>query len=184
MKKSVYVMLSMFVFGAVSAAENPAKQIKKQLCFESYPRVTYDSNGTHEWTINEVISTPEVYKTYKFITANKIKTGEEVIFDFNGISRQYTKVINVSGSGFYNAEDGWTLNVNGSTKLSPRYSVNNSVYATTLATWDMYSNINQPGVGGGFLKFENSANNDESYEVSVVKVIDCKDFNRNTPSVQ
>jgi uncharacterized membrane protein YfhO len=176
----------MFVVSAASAAENPAKQIKKQMCFETYPRTTYDANGSHDWTINEVIENPDVYKTYKFITANKTKTGDNVIFDFNGISRQYGKVVNASGSGFYDAEEGWTLNVNSSTKLGPRYSVENQPYATSLATWDMYANITDPGVGGGFLKFEAVGGQlpGESYEVSVVRAIDCKDFARNTPVVQ
>ena len=184
MKKNVYVMLAMFVASAVSAAENPAKQIKKQMCFESYPRITYDANGTHEWTINEVINDPDVYKTYKFITDNKTKSADEVLFGFSGISRQSNKIVNVSGSGFYTEDDGWTLSVNGSTKLGPRYSTANSAYATSVATWDMYANINLPGVGGGLLTLDSTSADSELYEVSVVQVIDCKDFNRNTPSVQ
>jgi hypothetical protein len=186
MKKLSIIVMSMLMANAVIAAENPAKQIKKQMCFETYPRTTYDTNGSHDWTINEVIENPGVYKTYKFITANKTKTGENVIFDFNGISRQYGKVINASGSGFYDSEEGWTLNVNSSTKLGEKYSVENQPYATSLATWDMYSSITSPGVGGGFMKFEAVSGQmpSEFYEVSVVSVIDCKDFNRNAPVAQ
>ena len=186
MKKLSIIVMSMLMANAVIAAENPAKQIKKQMCFETYPRTTYDVGGSHDWTINEVIENPGVYKTYKFIVANKTKTDDSVIFDFNGISRQHGKVINVNGSGFYDSVDGWTLNVNGTTKLGERYSVDNQPYATSLATWDMYSSITSPGVGGGFLKFESVGVQlpGESYEVSVVQAIDCKDFNRNTPTVQ
>jgi hypothetical protein len=169
------------------ATENPVKQIKKQMCFETYPRITYSQNGQYDWTINDVINNPSVYKTYKLFISNKVKNGENVVFDFTGISHQYNTNVPVTGSSYYNPTDGWTLNVNASAKLGERYSVDNTSFASSLAIWDMYASINDPGVGGGFLKFDNiipGAAPDSKYEVSVVKSIDCKDFGKRIPSVE
>ena len=93
-----YLILTLLSF---SVFANPAKQIKKQMCFETYPSITYTQNQTHEWTINEVIQNPSVYKTYKLYTANKTKIDNTVIFDFAGISHQYNKTIPVSGSAVF-----------------------------------------------------------------------------------
>ena len=185
MRKYVILALMFMTSSIAFAAENPLKQIKKQMCFESFPRVTYDSNGTHEWTINEVINNPILYKTYKLVTANKTKLStDSAVFDFTGISRQYGKVVPTSGSAVLD-EEGWTISVNSSTKLGDRNGSNNVPYASTLATWDMYSNISVPGTAGGFLKFDDVSQSmlQDSYEVSVVRTIDCKDFNKNYPTV-
>lgn len=185
MKKLILVLGSGLFCMSAFSAENPLKQIKKQMCFESYPRITYDQTGTHEWTVNEVISNPIYYKTYKLISSNKTKLDNaSAIYDFSGISRQYGKIVPVTGSGSF-SENAWTLYMGSSTKLGQRYSINNEPYATSLATWDMYSNINQPGTSGGFMKFESVPPNPDNnfYEVSVVKTIDCKDFSRNYPAL-
>ena len=168
------------------AAENPAKQIKKQMCFETYPRITYGPNTQYEWTINDVINNPGVYKTYKLFVSNKVKSGETVVFDFTGISHQYNIDVPVSGSSYYDTNDGWTLNVNASAKMGERYSADNVSFASSLAIWDMYTNINDPGVGGGFLKFDNVHSNapESKYEVSVVKTIDCKDYGKRIPAAE
>lgn len=169
------------------AIENPAKQIKKQMCFETYPRITYSQNQTYNWTINDVINNPSVYKTYKLFISDKIKSGENVVFDFTGISHQYNTDVPVTGSSYYNPTDGWTLNVNATAKLGERYSPDNVSFASSLAIWDMYANINTPGVGGGFLKFDNIVQGtapDSTYEVSVVKTIDCKNFGNRIPEFE
>lgn len=187
MKKLSIIVMSMLMANAVIAAENPAKQIKKQMCFETYPRTTYDANGSHDWTINEVIDNPEVYKTYKFVVGNKSKSDQNVMFEFDGISKQHDKTVNVSGVGFYDVDNGWTINVDGSTKLGDRYSTSNQTYAYSDVTWDMYASINLPGVGGSMTTFANVLSGmvvPGTYEVSVVRAIDCKDFNRNTPVAQ
>lgn len=168
----------------VVAAENPAKQIKKQMCFETYPRITYSQNGQYEWTINDVISNPSVYKTYKLFVSNKVKNGENVVFDFTGISHQYERDVPVTGSSYYSPEDGWTLNVNASAKMGERYSAENVPFASSVVIWDMYASILEPGVGGGFLKFDSiGLAPNSTYEVSVVKSIDCKDFGKRIPTV-
>jgi hypothetical protein len=180
-----YFILFAFIFSnSIFATENPAKQIKKQMCFETYPRVTYRNNTTHEWTINEVMQNPSVYKTYKLITSNKTKSDSIVLFDFTGISHQYNIDVPISGSAFYTEVDGWTLSVNSSTKLGDRNSSENVPYVSSMATWDMYSNINVPGTSGGFLKFDSVAPvtaPDNVYEVSVVNLISCNDYSRITP---
>ena len=185
MKKYVILFLSLMISTVSVAADHPLKQIKKQMCFESFPRVTYDQNGTHEWTINEVINNPVLYKTYKLVISNKTKfSADSAVFDFTGVSRQYGKVVPTAGSAVLDQE-GWTLSVNSSTKLGDRNGTNNVPYVSSLATWDMYSNITVPGTAGGFLKFDDVAQAySSSYEVSVIRTIDCKDFDRNYPTVE
>ena len=178
-----YIILTLLSFNVLA---NPAKQIKKQMCFETYPRITYSQNQTYEWTINDVINNPSVYKTYKLFTSNKVKDNDIVTFNFNGISHQYNIDVPVSGSANYTPENGWTLNVNATAKMGERYSIANIPFVSSLATWDMYANINSPGTSNGFLKFDSiPANPDfDTYEVSIVKSIDCKDFSKLTPSPQ
>jgi hypothetical protein len=179
-----YIILTLLSFNA--AAENPAKQIKKQMCFETYPRITYSQNQTYEWTINDVINNPSVYKTYKLFTSNKVKDNDIVAFDFNGISHQYNIDVPVTGSSNYNPEQGWTLNVNATAKMGERYSALNIPFVSSVAIWDMYASISEPGVGGGFLKFDSVDPNstpDNKYEVSVVKQIDCKEYGKRIPAV-
>lgn len=182
-----YFILFLSIFSVnVFAAENPAKQIKKQMCFETYPRITYSQNAQYEWTVNDVINNPSVYKTYKLFVSNKVKSEDIVVFDFTGISHQYNMDVPVTGSSNYNPEEGWTLNVNASAKLGERYSAFNIPFVSSVAIWDMYASISLPGVGGSFLKFDSVDPNstpDNKYEVSVVKLIDCKDYGKQVPSV-
>jgi hypothetical protein len=183
MKRTALGLAAMLAFSSLASADNPLKQIRKQMCFESYPIVTYDATGQHNWTVNEVISNPELYKTYKLVTFNKTKLdSSSFIFDFTGVSRQYGKVVPASGSASYD-NGAWSLHVAASAKTGSRNSTENQSIVTSLAVWDMYSNITQPGTGGGFVKFDSVPPNSDNnfYEVSVVKTIDCKDFNRNTP---
>jgi len=170
-----YIILTLLSFNALA---NPAKQIKKQMCFETYPSITINQNQTHEWTINEVINNPSLYKTYKLYTSNKTKINDLITFDFNGISHQYSKTIPVSGSAVFQNNQ-WTVNLNSQTPIEP------STYVSSLATWDMYTNINSPGTSNGFLKFDSiPANSDsDTYEISVVKQIDCKDFANPIPNL-
>ncbi len=171
------LILTLTLLLPVVTLANPTKQIKKQMCFETYPSTTYSKNNTHEWTVNEVIQNPSVYKTFKIYTANKTKISDSVIFDFTGISRQYNKIIPVTGSAVFQNNQ-WTVNVNSQTSLEP------PTYVSSLATWSIYSNINDPGTANGFLKFDSvpSDSSKNVFETSIVNSIDCVNFENTVPN--
>lgn len=176
MKKLVlftFIIFSNFVF----AGDNPAKQIKKKMCFLSFPVVTYNEQGSHTWSMDDYVEHPEVYKFYTLITSEKAKIDDKVAISFTGFVEQNNSPLPVSGNAIYDPENGWTFNLESVEKVGNRNTKELTKLETTLAIWDTYSNIDEPFSGNEYIKLESVVNNAEAnkvYQTDSVRKVYCK----------
>lgn len=176
MKKFVlfaFIVFSNFAF----AGDNPAKQIKKKMCFLSFPVVTYTGEGSRSWSMDDYIDHPEVYKFYTLITSEKTKVGDNVVLDFTGFVEQNNTSLPVSGNALYDPENGWTFNLESAEKLGYRNTRDLTQLETTLAIWDAYSNIDDQFTGNEYIKQESVSPNAEPvkvFQTDIVRKIYCK----------
>lgn len=185
MRNVILFVCALFVGSAVAAP------LKKQMCFETIPRTTIDINGTHQWTINEIIADPSLYQTYQIIFYSQVKDKNGFVnLGFTGHGRNgYGFTVPVSGSGYIRGEKLY-LQVNASYVVNVPNADDTTVYpiVNSIAFWDMYANVEQPGssrratniVDGNFLPIVAS----NIYETAVIKGISCSDYNRLTPTQQ
>lgn len=162
--------------------------LPKRMCFESYPRTTYDASGVHNWTVNEILASKTAYKTYQLITVSQVKDKSGFYnFTFGGHARNNADItFPVSGVGYeyggkYKIElqSAFLVGRAGSTEIAPVVSA--------LAFWDMYTMTGpEPGTSSFATLIPNNnllptpVNN--VYQVDVVKPIPCDQYHRTTPT--
>ena len=163
--------------------------LPKKMCFETYPRTTYELNGVHNWTINEIVASPTAYKTYELIVTSQVKdTNGFYNFSFGGHARDNTNsTVPIGGLG-YQYKDKYKIELQTNYIVGNANTIDLQPAVNFVAFWDMYTQPN-PNPGNA-IEVRTVLNKDMNpspalnnvYEVAVVKVIDCKQYDRTTPT--
>lgn len=185
-------MFRYFVFLILAFASTSSfAALPKKMCFESYPRTTYDINGVHNWTINEIIVSPTAYKVYQLVVVSQVKDNSGFYnFTFGGHTRNNSKeTVPVAGVG-YQYDGKYKIELQSSFVRSPTdQELSSQIYPAVnlYAFWDMYT-MTGP-VPSSSVEFTNIPNNNllnkpinNVYEVSIVRPIPCDQYNRTAPS--
>ena len=100
----IVLFIIVFMSSSVAFSAAPSAQLKKQMCFEVFPRTTFSQNGDHNWTVNEVIVDPIVYQTYQIILTGKFTDSNRFVnYGFVGHAKDKAgHEVPVNGSGYFN----------------------------------------------------------------------------------
>ena len=163
--------------------------LPKRMCFETYPRTTYELNGVHNWTINEIVASPTAYKTYELIITSQVKDSNGFFnFTFGGHARDNTNsTVPIAGVG-YQYDGKYKIELQTNYLVGNNGTVNLLPAVNYVAFWDMYTNPNP--APGNAVEVKTVLNKDLNpvppvnsvYEVSILKNIDCKQYGRTTPT--